>query len=59
MRWQVVADGCCEVCDRWNGVVLGLAELEENVMPLGGPVHGCERGGACECSAVPAGQADE
>ena len=58
VRWQVVAVSCCEVCDRWNGQVMTLPELEELVMPLGGPVHGCEREGACECSAMPARAAD-
>lgn len=55
VRWEVVADGCCEVCDRHHGQVLALSELEEQVMPLGGPVYGCEREGACECRALPAG----
>ncbi len=54
VRWQVIASGCCEVCGRHDGQVMTLAELEDWVMPLGGPVHGCERGGACECRALPA-----
>ncbi len=53
VRWEVVADGCCETCGRWHGQVMGLAELEQNVMPLGGPVHGCEHGGGCGCAAMP------
>lgn len=54
VRWEVIAVGCCEVCDRHHGRVFSLDELEETVMPLGGPVYGCERGGACECRALPA-----
>ncbi|WP_114797318.1 hypothetical protein [Gaiella occulta] len=57
VMWRVAAQGCCEVCDRHHGLVLTLAELEEQVMPLGGPVHGCERGGGCGCRAMPASRA--
>ena len=55
VRWEVIAEGCCSVCDRHHGQVMSLVELEERVMPLGGPVYGCEREGACGCRAMPAG----
>jgi hypothetical protein len=50
LLWRVSAAGCCAVCEGWDGEVFTLPELEEMVMPLDGPVHGCERGGSCTCT---------